>query len=185
MAVVSMNPAIFADVQTVIPALITKASPRIGTIKGKLGCSCVVDLTFDRREWAIKGQAADGLVNIAIDHDAMRLTGVSMKQPVDLNMTWTPERILYQGTIGTLPAKLLIDWKRGTLDGELRGKAVKLIFSLETGKAEGTFGGVPDQFDLDKISGNMTGELNNTGFELNLVNLDLSDILQHVYLFLN
>ena len=185
----------FADFQTLgIPdqglrktaeVLRIRAASRnpVGAVTGAANHS-LVELYFDRRTWEITGGANRSPVRLSIDHQKGLITVGANHSPVELRFTWTPERIVYEGGANRSPVRLELDWIKGRLEGNSNNSPVLLEFDLEQGWVRGHAAGSPVQLQYDAVRGTITGAMNHSPADLRLVNLDLSDFLQHIYLFL-
>lgn len=140
-----------------------------------------VKLVFDRVQWTIKGGINGSPVDLAIDHQNSRITG-GIGAPVDLVFRWTPERIQVIGGGGGRPTDYVVDWKAETVKGGIGGP-VDLTFSFREGWIRGGAGGYPVDLQLDAKTGRLTGGMNGAPVDAVLTNMDLSEVLQHLYLF--
>ncbi len=154
-----------------------------GTITGAMNHS-PVQLQFDRRAWTITGGINNSPVQVAIDHAARRIHGGANHSPVELAFEWTSDRWCIEGGANRSPVRLETYWLRGTLEGHSNRSPVKLEFDLPAGTIRGYANRAPVELSYDAASGRITGAMNRSPVDITLVNLDLSDFLSHLYLFL-
>lgn len=149
------------------------ARPRAGWIQGGL-----LDLTFDRVAWTIRGGALGAPVDIAIDHRAATLKGGAHGRPVDASFDFEPERWAVKGGL----LDYVVVWpsgdEPGTIKGGINGRPIDARFSLREGWVRGP--GV--DLTLEPRSGRLSGGVAGRPIEAVVTNLDLSDVLQHFYL---
>ncbi len=156
--------------------------PVIGTIAGTVG-QRPVRLTFDRRQWTIAGSINALPVEIKIDHDQALIGGTLNQALVSLQLDWSPERVALTGVSGNTEYDMVLDWRAGTARGAIGQAATALQFDLHAGWVNGRAANAPVALKYDKITGALSGQMNGEAVALKLVNLDLSDFLQHYYLF--
>lgn len=140
-----------------------------------------VELVFDRVQWTIKGGINGAPVDLAIDHANSRITG-GIGAPVDLVFDWTPDRVNVRGGAGGRLADYVVDWKAGTVRGGIGGP-VELAFSLKEGWVRGGAAGFPVDLQYHALSGRLTGGMNGAPVDAVLTNMDLSEVLQNLFLF--
>lgn len=153
--------------------------PARGTVSGPSA-----DLVFDRRAWTVKGGVNGGAVDLFIDHEARTIKGGANGSPVDLVFWWSTERIITRGGANLSQVELLLDWNAKTLTGTANNAPLRVSFDLETGRITGHAKNAAVDLAYDKVSGRISGGLAGRPFDATLTNLDLSDFLQHFYLFL-
>jgi hypothetical protein len=152
-------------------ASVVARRPAAGWVQGEL-----INVTFDRRAWTIKGGAMGESVNLFIDHNAKTIKGGAHGQPLDATFTWSTEKYTLKGD----RIDYVIDWRAGTIQGAVNGTPISAQFSLAGGWVKG------DGLNLllDGPSGRLTGGAAGTQVDAVVVNLDLSDLLQHLYLLI-
>lgn len=156
--------------------------PKQGFITGKVGVKDY-SITFDRVAWTITGTAGDKPVDVKIDHAACTIRGTAMDSGIDLTFKWTPQEVGFDGEAYGYPYWVNINWDGKTATGGIGCSMLDLTFNLQGGTLTGDLGGKPANLKYDEISGRLTGELFKRPVDLKLVNLDLSDFIQHMYLF--
>lgn len=157
--------------------------PAEGTITGGMNHS-PVKLRFDRREWTITGGINLSPVGLRIDHDKGTISGGANLSPVELSFDWSPERIVIEGGANRSPVRLTVDWTARTIEGYANHSPVRVQFDLEAGTVKGYANRSTVDLRFDRVSGELKGAMNLSPVAIKLVNLDLSDFLQHFYLFL-
>ena len=160
--------------------------PAVATMQGGFDGQ-TAGLTLDRRAWTLVGGLNGQAVKIAIDNDAKTVTGALNGRTVALTIDWTPERVSYKGSVNGSNVEYTIDWQAGTVEGFANGAKLHLEFSLPDGsvdRSKSAVNGAPVGLTLDAPSGRLTGTFGGKDIGLTLVNADLSDFLQNLYLFL-
>jgi hypothetical protein len=147
--------------------------PAYGTVSGGFSAA-PVELAFDRRQWTIKGGAVGRAVDLKIDHEARTITG-GLGGQLSLTFVWTPEYWVVTGDGATMQ----VHWKKGTVIGAAFGHAIDARFDLREGWIKG---GMID-LQLDAPTGRLTGGAFGGQVDATLTNLDLSDLLMHLYVF--
>lgn len=160
-----------------------RAIPKQGWIKGNIGPKAI-SLTFDRVAWTISGTIGALPVDIKIDHAAKTIRGFAQESGVDLTFTWSPEEIALEGQVYGLPYILTTNWQAGTSTGGFSCSLMEFAFSLEKGTFEGFLADRKATLKFDHVSGRITGDFFRKPINLQLVNLDFSDFIHHLYLFL-
>lgn len=147
--------------------------PAAGWVNGDFALA-PVDLVFDRRQWTIDGSAVGRRVYLNIDHSAHTITG-QLGRPVALSFTWSTQRWTVLGD----GVDLAVDWNGGSVSCASYGRRIQARFSLKEGWIKG------DSVDLklQASSGRLTGKMNGVPVDATLTNLDLSDLLMHLYVF--
>ena len=159
--------------------------PAVATMQGGFDGQ-TAGLTLDRRAWTIVGGLNGQAVKIAIDNDAKTVTGAVNGRNVALTFDWTPERVSYKGAVNGSDIEYTIDWHARVVDGFANGAKIHLEFSLPDGTVDGgksSVNGASAGLALDAPSGRLTGTFGGKDVGLTLVNADLSDFLQNLYLF--
>ncbi|MDE2142764.1 MAG: hypothetical protein KGJ84_10165 [Elusimicrobia bacterium] len=160
--------------------------PMAATIDGAFSGQ-TASLAIDRRAWTVTGALAGREVKVAIDNAASTITGGANGAAVDLTFAWTPERVAYKGAANQSSVDYAIDWTNGVLDGTANGSPVHIEFSLANGTVDSDksyANGWPVTLTYDPVSGKLAGALGGRNVALTMVNADLSDFLQNLYLFL-
>jgi nucleoredoxin len=160
-----------------------RAIPQKAWVKGTVG-NTSFDITFDRTAWTITGKAGDRPVDIRIDHDGKKITGYAHDSGVDLAFTWNTLEIAYDGAAYGTPFWMNIAWPQKMVYGGVSCTLMELSFDLSKGILDGYLGEKMTHLRLDAASGLLTGELFQRPVHLQLTNLDLSDFIQHIYLFM-
>lgn len=164
---------------------------KMGTIKGGMNHS-PVDVKINKLDWTITGGMNLSPVDMKIDHDRKTIRGGANLSPVDLNFIWSTEEVTVYGGANSSPVFYTVNWKKGLLDGSISNSPVKLEFNMGEGYADQTIVNVsgyanhaPVELTYNKVNGHIGGGMNHSPVDLNLVNCDLYDFLQYVFLFLN
>ena len=172
-----------------IPAFRATAAgrrPMVASIDGAYSGRTAA-LVLDRRAWTVSGALNGQDVKIAIDNDAKTVTGAANGTAVDLTFVWTPENVSYKGAANGSSIAYRIDWQAGILDGTANGSPVHIEFNFAIGtvnKDKSYANGAPVDLTFDTVSGKLAGTLGGRNVALTLVNADLSDFFQNLYLFL-
>jgi hypothetical protein len=160
--------------------------PAVATIKGGMS-GFPVDLTFDRGAWTITGGIGGYPADIHIDQDGKKVSGGVNGSPIELTFDWTPEKVTYKGAANLSPVEYMVDWQAGTVDGYANNARLHLEFDLAKGTVnpdKSYANAAPVGLALDAQSGKLTGAMNHSAVEMTIVNGDLSDFLQYLFVFL-
>ncbi|MFZ2959438.1 MAG: hypothetical protein WA705_21330 [Candidatus Ozemobacteraceae bacterium] len=171
------------DLQTTPENRTIRGLPRFGTISGAID-GMGVNITLDRTLWTITGTLNQAPINVKIDHSRMTIFGTANKYPIDLDFTWTPEKVTYKGLAAASTYESTLIWSPGSLTGFAGGAPLNLNFDIEAGVVHGTACKGFVSLSFDKVSGRLLGNFAGRAVNIVLVNLDLFDFLQHLYLFL-
>jgi hypothetical protein len=171
---------------SMLPSLAAARLPAVATMNGSFSGQAA-GLTLDRRAWTVVGAIEGQGVNVTIDQDAKTIKGTTSGQTVALTFDWSPAKVSYSGSANGSGIEYSIDWQAGVLDGKANGSPVHIEFNVAAGtvdKDKSYANGWPVTLALDPPSGKLTGALGGRDVALTLVNADLSDFLQNLYLFL-
>ncbi len=164
---------------------------KMGTIKGGMNHS-PVDVTLNKLDWTITGGINLSPVDIKIDNDAKTITGGANHSQVDLKFLWSPEEVSVEGGANVSPVKYTVNWKNGLLEGYSNHAPLRLKFNMDEGNADATTVSIkgyathsPVELTYNKVSGHISGGMGFSQVDVDLVNCDLYDFLQHFFLFLN
>ncbi|MFI5363663.1 MAG: hypothetical protein ACHQ49_16990 [Elusimicrobiota bacterium] len=160
--------------------------PAVATVSGGFNGQ-TASLTLDRRAWTIVGGLNGMSVKVAIDQAAKTVAGSLNGETVALTFVDGPDSVSYKGAINGADVEYSIDWQAGIVDGSANGSALHLEFNVASGAvdaAKSYVNGAPVGLTLDAPSGRLTGTFGGKDVGLTLVNADLSDFLQNLYLFL-
>ncbi|MFI5345296.1 MAG: hypothetical protein ACHQ51_02870 [Elusimicrobiota bacterium] len=160
--------------------------PAVATMEGGFA-GFPFGLTLDRRAWTINGAIGGTSFGVKIDHDAKTITGGLNGSPVELSFDWTPEKVSYSGTVNQGPVDYTVDWQAGVVEGHANGLPLHLEFNLQTGVIDGDksfVNGMPMGLTLDAVTGKATGAINGQSFGMTIVNADLSEVVQYLFVFL-
>ncbi len=160
-----------------------------GTIKGGMNHS-PVDLKINKLNWTITGGMNLSPVDLKIDHDRKTIRGGANLSPVDLNFIWSTEEVTVYGGANSSPVFYTVNWKKGLLDGNIANSPVKLEFNMGEGyadqntvKVSGYANHAPVSLTYNKVNGHIGGHMNHSPVDVNLVNCDLYDFLQYLFVF--
>jgi len=163
---------------------------RIGTITGGMNHS-PVDITINKLEWTIKGGINLSPIDLKIDNDNNRITGGANLSLVDLKFLWSEEEITIEGGANRSPVKYTVNWKNGILEGYSNNAPIKLTFDMKEGIAgeniieiKGYANNSPVTLQFNKTSGELTGGMNYSPVNIKLINCDLYDFFQYIFIFL-
>jgi propionyl-CoA carboxylase-like protein len=159
--------------------------PAISTMQGDFNGQ-TAGLTLDHRAWTIEGGLNGQAVKVAIDNDGKTVKGQVNGREFAINFDWTPERIAYKGAVNGSDIEYTVDWHAGIVDGFANGEKLHLEFSLPNGTVDAdksSLNGAPVGLTLDAHSGLLSGTFGGKDLRLTLVNADLSDFLENLYLF--
>lgn len=168
---------IISDVQALRPP------PKQGWVRGTIGTKNY-EITIDRIAWTITGSNGAFPYNLKINHDARAIQGEANNEPLNIGFEWSPEQVIYDGDAYGYPYHVEVVWKDGTAVGGIACSMLKTSFDLEKGTFSGYLGDRNVNLTYDKVSGRVTGEFFKRPLNLVLTNLDFSDFIQHLYLFL-
>lgn len=160
-----------------------RSIPKQGWIKGTIGGKSYF-VTIDRTAWTIKGTAGDKPVDIKINHEAKKIQGFAHDSGVDMGFTWSPEAYSLDGDAYGSPYWINISWPTGEANGGMACSMISLSWNMETGKLTGFLSDRKADVTYNKVSGRLTGDFFKRPIDLQITNLDLSDFIQHLYLFL-
>ncbi|GAB4271657.1 MAG: hypothetical protein Kow0029_09600 [Candidatus Rifleibacteriota bacterium] len=160
-----------------------RSIPKIGWIKGTIGQKEYY-VTFNRTEWTIKGNAGDKPFDIKIDHENKTIRGYAHDSGVDLTFNWTPEEYSLDGEAYGYPYWANINWKAGDVTGGYACSMLEFKFDTDSGLITGSLSDRKANLKFDRISGRLTGDFFNKKLDLQITNLELSDFMQYIYLFL-
>ena len=171
------------DHQIISEVQALRGQPKQGWIRGTIG-SKAYDVTLDRIAWTITGTNGAFPYKLQINHEAKAIQGEANDQPINIGFEWSPEQVIYDGDAYGYPYHVEIVWKDGTAVGGIACSLLKTSFSLEKGTFTGYLGDRNLNLTYDKVSGRVTGEFFKRPLDLVLTNLDFTDFIQHLYLFL-
>jgi len=163
---------------------------KMGTIKGGMNSS-PVDVKFNKLDWTITGGMNSSPVDVKIDQNEKTITGGANHSPVDLKFVWSTEEVSVEGGANSSPVKYTVNWKNGLLEGYSNNAPLRLEFNMDEGNADATLVSVtgyanhaPVELTYNKVNGHIGGGMNNSPVDVYLVNCDLYDFLQYVFLFI-
>ncbi len=160
-----------------------RSIPKQGWIKGTIGGKSYY-VTFDRTSWTIKGTAGDKPVDIKIDHQNKRIQGYAHDSGVDLYFTWATDAYSLEGDTYGTPYWINISWPGAEANGGIACSMITLSWNLDTGKVTGFLSDRKADMKFDKVSGRLTGDFFKRPIDVQITNLELSDFITHLYLFL-
>lgn len=164
---------------------------RNGEINGLINYASV-DITFDKINWIMRGNVNLEFLWIEINHEEKTIKGGANHSPVDLKFDWSTEKVRVYGGANHSPVDYTVNWKKGVLEGYSNHSPVRIEFDMKesvagenTVELKGYANNSPVELKFDKISGKLTGGMNNSPVDIKLVNCDLYDFLQYIFIFLN
>ena len=160
-----------------------------GTIKGGMNHS-QVDVKINKLDWTIKGGINNSPLDVRINHEEKTITGGANLSPVNLKFDWSTEEVRVYGGANHSQVNYTVNWKGGLLQGYLNNAPLKLEFDLGQGYADQTIVSVkgyaaaaPVNLTYNKVNGHIGGYMNNSPVDVNLVNCDIYDFLQYLFVF--
>jgi nucleoredoxin len=160
-----------------------RSIPKQGWIKGTIG-NKEYHVAINRTEWTIKGNAGEKPFDIKIDHENKTIQGYAHYSGVDLTFNWTPEQYSFDGDTYGYPYWINIDWSAGEVTGGIACSMLELNMNSDSGVLTGFLGDRKVNLKYNKISGRLTGDFFNRKLDLQITNLEMSDFIQYLYLFL-
>lgn len=160
-----------------------RSIPKQGWIKGSIG-NKEYYVAINRSEWTIKGNAGERPFDIKIDHENKTIRGFAHDSGVDLTFNWTPEQYSLDGEAYGYPYWVNIDWPAGNAPGGYACSMLELNWNSDSGVLTGFLGERKANLKYDKVSGRLIGDFFNRKLDLQITNLELSDFIQYIYLFL-
>lgn len=170
------------DQKTIAEVQAGRQPPKQGWFRGTVGEKTFA-VTLDRVAWTITGTAGDKPFDIKIDHEARTIRGFAHDSGVDMTFTWNPEEVTIDGQAYGYPYWVTTTWQSGIAEGGYACSLLSLTFNLEKGTLEGSLGDRRANLKYDAVSGRLTGDLFRKPVDLRLENVDFSDFIQHLYLF--
>lgn len=160
---------------------------RIGKINGEINGN-PLNLTYNKILWTVEGKIGEKAVEISINHDNKNISGKIGDRKVNLNFKWSPEKVnIFSKDNSTNYTAI---WKKGILEGKIDGKDIHLKFDMKEDVAgehivfvKGKYNTNIVNIKFDKISGELTGTFNSGNINLKLINCDLYDFLQYIFIF--
>ncbi|OGR71109.1 MAG: hypothetical protein A2179_06290 [Elusimicrobia bacterium GWC2_63_65] len=163
---------------------------KMGSIKGVMN-NGPVNLKINKLDWTIKGGINNYPVDLGINHEQSVITGGANASTVGLKFDWSTEEITVLGNSGPALLRYTVNWKKGLLEGQYNHSPVKVEFDLGQGYADQTIVSLtgyaayaPVELTFNKVNGHLGGYMNHAPVDINLVNCDIYDFLQHFFLFL-
>jgi len=109
---------------------------------------------------------------------------------VDLKFDWSTQEVRVYGGANHSQVNYTVNWKNGLLQGYLNNAPLKLEFNMGEGYVDQTIvsvngyaGNAPVGLVYNKVNGHIGGYMNNSPVDVNLVNCDLYDFLQYLFVF--
>ncbi|MHB2025463.1 MAG: hypothetical protein ACYCPQ_02310 [Elusimicrobiota bacterium] len=156
--------------------------PWRGSIDGSFN-GAPVNLILDRRAWGLTGNIGQNGVNIGIDNTNGVITGTDGSMAVNLFVDWLPNVIRLSGTAGKSDYNAVIHVISGQMSGTAMGSPLQVSFSMDGGIISGSNTG-PIALNYDVTSGSVNGIINGMPIDVTLTDMDISDFMEHLYLFL-
>ncbi|MBI4375585.1 MAG: hypothetical protein HY549_03955 [Elusimicrobia bacterium] len=153
-------------------------------LSGSMNHSCVT-LYFDKEAGRIWGHINRSEARIEIDPENRAIRGSANRSGVALDYSGQPGLLYLTGSANRAPYQLHIDWANGTARGFSNNARLWFDFDPKKGTLEGAGNGSRIQLRLDRSSGELRGAMNRIVTQLKLSGLELSDLIEHFYLFLD
>ncbi|MEW6709645.1 MAG: thioredoxin-like domain-containing protein [Candidatus Riflebacteria bacterium] len=173
----SLDAAVINEVNAI------RSIPKLGWIKGTIGNKDYY-VAINRTEWSIKGNAGEKPFDIKIDHENKTIRGYAHDSGVDLTFSWAPEQYTAEGETYGYPYWLNINWPAGEATGGISCSMLEFNWNADNGVLNGSLSDRKANLKFDKVSGRLTGDFFNRKLDLQITNLDLTDFMQYIYLFL-
>jgi len=155
---------------------------RPGILKGDLGGKAV-DLRFDHRTGRVTGSVGGAAVDLAHDRAAGRVTGTVGSDAADLAVATSEAGVVVAGRSGADEVHYEVLWKPGTARGRVRGRELRLDFTMEW-SLRGDYGGRPISLDWNgqtvQLEGTWAGEPARAGAG----HVRLAEFMTFIHLFL-
>ncbi|HVA66087.1 MAG TPA: hypothetical protein VNK24_04080 [Elusimicrobiota bacterium] len=164
------------------PAVSALHRPFSGTIAGTFAGG-PVNLVLNRYAWDITGRVGSSPVDVNIDNQNGTFTGEEGQSRVALSFQWSPDIIRISGTDGGAPYDVTLNVTGGVISGTAEGAPLKAAFRMDGGPIQGSNTG-DISLNYDAVSGRVNGVINGSPIDVTLTDLDLSDFMEHLYLFL-
>ena len=171
------------DSQVISEVNAARSIPKQGWIKGTIG-NKEYYVSVNRTEWTIKGNAGDRPFDIKIDHENKTIRGYAHDSGVDMTFDWSPEQYSLDGEAYGYPYWISIDWPAGNAPGGYACSMLEFNWNIDNGDLTGSLSDRKANLKFDKVSGRLTGDFFNRKLDLQITNLDLSDFIQYIFLFL-
>ncbi|MDE1977526.1 MAG: hypothetical protein KGI84_09760, partial [Elusimicrobia bacterium] len=122
-------------------------------------------------------------VDININNENGTITGREGSAPVALFFQWSPSVIRISGTDAGAAYNVTLSVTGGSISGTAEGSPIYATFRMDGGPIQGSnTGNIALSYDV--VSGRVNGTINGSPIDVTLTNLDLSDFMEHLYLFL-
>ena len=164
------------------PAVLALHRPFSGTIAGTFAGG-PVNLILNRYAWDITGRVGSSPVSVDIDNQNGTFTGEEGQSRVALFFQWSPDVIRISGTDAGAPYNVTLNVTGGVISGTAEGSPLKATFRMDGGPIQGSNTG-DISLNYDVVSGRVNGVINGSPIDVTLTDLDLSDFMEHLYLFL-
>lgn len=158
-------------------------APKIGKMRGTWDMGST-DLTFDRLMGSIEGVKGGRDVRVSWDHENGKIRGRIGNLFVDLKVEWSSERVRVSGTGDGEIIDYTADWPAKRVDGQAYGKSIAITYNPDKG-VDGMANGSLVKLIYSKKNGALNGMFGVDMANLKLENLDLTDFLMHLYIFLH
>ena len=162
------------------------ARPWFGSIRGT-SSGQPLDLSINRRSWELVGTANGQAVSLrtyAPETTSPNVDGTANGRCVRASMAYSPVKVSLFGD-GQCPLDWTVDYQGKRANGFVYDKQTSLTLDLENGygTANGSYGLQPVDLRLT-TDGTLTGSINGGSINAHVENADMSDVLEHLYLFL-
>lgn len=159
------------------------AMPRHGYIKGTIGAR-TCHLAFDATSSTIKGHIGDFPVDIKVDKKASTITGQAHNSTIDLQMHLMHGEYRQEGDTYGFFFWHGIDWDNNYSQGGVSCSILELDWDLDDGIIKGFLGERKVNLTFKKETGILTGDLFGRAVDLQIEDLELTEFINHFYLFL-
>ena len=164
------------------PSALALRRPSSGAIAGTFAGG-PVNLVLNRYSWDITGRVGSSPVDVDIDNQNGTFTGEEGQSRVALFFQWSPDVIRISGTDAGNPYNVTLDVTGGVISGTAEGSPLRATFRMDGGPIQGSNTG-DISLNYDAVSGRVNGVINGSPIDVTLTDLDLSDFMEHLYLFL-
>jgi len=158
------------------------AIPRHGYIKGTVG-GRTCHIAFDAVSSTIKGQIGEFPVNLKVDKQASTITGQAHNSIIDLQVHLMHGEYRQEGDIYGFFFWHSLDWENQQSQGGVSCSILELDWDFDSG-IKGFLGEKKVNLAFNKETGKLTGDLFGRAIDLQIEDLELTEFVNHFYLFL-
>jgi hypothetical protein len=158
-----------------------RGAPQNGSIQGTLGGQDV-NLAINRRAQTVDGDVLGHDVHVQTSQDGKSVSGSDGDASVALTEDWQPTQVSLDGNARGGATDVHFDWTQKHGQGTVAGQPFFESWDDSNHVVGEGFGSSID-LQYDPISGHLQGNLGPSQLDVTVTNLDLTDVMQHVYLF--